>query len=80
MVEEVTALKQAERELRASEQRYRDLSADLERQVEARTAAIRAADAALRESEARYRSIFDSVVDAIYPGLFKKRGETRSTN
>ena len=66
MVEEVTALKQAERELRASEQRYRDLSADLERQVEARTAAIRAADAALRESEARYRSIFDSVVDAIY--------------
>ena len=66
MVEEVTALKQAERELRASEQRYRDLSADLERQVEARTAEIRAAQDALRESEARYRSIFDSVIDAIF--------------
>ena len=66
MVEEVTALKQAERELRASEQRYRDLSTDLERQVEARTAEIRAAQDALRESEARYRSIFDSVIDAIF--------------
>mgnify|MGYP001765292852 CR=1 FL=1 len=66
MVEEVTALKQAERELRASEQRYRDLSADLERQVAARTAEIRAAQDALRESEARYRSIFDSVIDAIF--------------
>ena len=66
MVEEVTALKQAERELRASEQRYRDLSADLERQVAARTAEIRAADTALRESEARYRTIFDSVIDAIF--------------
>ena len=66
MVEEVTALKQAERERRASEQRYRDLSADLERQVAARTAEIRAADTARRESEARYRTIFDSVVDAIF--------------
>jgi PAS domain S-box-containing protein len=66
MVEEVTALKQAERELRASEQRYRELSARLEQKVEARTAEIRAADTALRESEACYRTIFDSVIDAIF--------------
>ncbi len=66
MVEEVTALEQAEGELRASEQRYRELSTDLERQVAARTAEIRAADTALRESEARYRTIVDNVVDAIF--------------
>ncbi len=58
MVEEVTALKQAERELRASEQRYRELNAQLEQKVEARTAEIRAAHVALRESEERFRRLF----------------------
>ena len=66
MVEEVTELKQAEQKLRASEQRYRELNADLERQVAARTAEIRAAQLALGDSDARYRTIFDSVIDAIF--------------
>ena len=58
MVEEVTALKQAERQLRASEQRYRELSANLEQMVEERTAEIRAAHTALGESEERFRRLF----------------------
>ena len=65
-VEDGTALKPGEGELRASEQRYRELSAQLVRQVEARTSEVRAAQDALRDSEALYRTIFDSVIDAIF--------------
>ncbi len=65
-VEDGTVLKPGEREPCANEQRCRELSAQLIRQVEARTAEIRAAQAALRDSEARYRTIFDSVIDAIF--------------
>ena len=65
-VEDGTALKPGEGELRASEQRYRELSAQLVRQVEARTSEVRAAQDALRDSEALYRTIFDRVIDAIF--------------
>ena len=43
VVEDITAAKAAEQALRASEERYRVLSTELERQVEARTAAIQEA-------------------------------------
>lgn len=51
--------------VRESEQRLRDLSADLERQVEARTAELRAANTTLKVSEARYRAAFENSLDAI---------------
>lgn len=47
MVEEITALKQAERQLRESEKRYRELSAELELKVQERTLELRNANAEL---------------------------------
>lgn len=52
--------------LRASERRYRDLSANLEREVEARTAEVRVAYDALRQSEERYRLLADNSRDVIW--------------
>jgi len=46
-VEEITALKQAERQLRISEQRYRELSAELELKVQERTLELRNANGEL---------------------------------
>lgn len=46
-VEEITALKQAEQQLRESEQRYRELSAALELKVQERTLELRNANAEL---------------------------------
>ncbi|WP_296704632.1 PAS domain S-box protein [Thiocapsa sp. UBA6158] len=63
---DITARTRAEHQLRASEQRYRALSADLERQVQARTAEIRAASAALQASEEQYRMLFNSAADPIF--------------
>lgn len=65
VTDDITERKQSERALRASEQRYRDLSADLEHQVELRTAEVLRANAALRASEERYRLIYDQTADAI---------------
>nr|WP_170265620.1 PAS domain S-box protein [Thiohalocapsa marina] len=63
---DITQRTRAERDLRASEQRYRRLSADLERQVQARTAEIRTANAALQASEAQYRMLFNNAADPMF--------------
>ncbi|WP_170265807.1 sensor domain-containing protein [Thiohalocapsa marina] len=63
---DITERTRAEQKLRDSEQRYRALSADLERQVQARTAEIRAASAALQASEEQYRMLFNSAADPIF--------------
>lgn len=47
--EDITDLKRAERHLRESEQRYRELSAELELKVEARTAELRGLNAKLNQ-------------------------------
>ncbi len=49
VMEDITARRLADRKLRDSEQRFRDLSADLERKVVARTAEANAANAAKSE-------------------------------
>ncbi len=49
VMEDITARRAADRQLRDSERRYRDLSADLERKVVARTAEANAANAAKSE-------------------------------
>ncbi len=49
VMEDITARRQADRQLRDSEQRYRELSADLERKVVERTAEANAANAAKSE-------------------------------
>ena len=49
VMEDITARREADRQLRDSERRYRDLSADLERKVVARTAEANAANAAKSE-------------------------------
>ena len=50
---------QAEQRLRESEQRFRELNAQLECKVEARTQALRAANDALREGEEGFRTLFE---------------------
>ena len=52
-------------EVRAAQAALEAERANLEAQVQTRTAEIRAAHAALRESESRYRAIFNSVSDGI---------------
>ena len=54
-------LKAQHRERRAMEEAIRALNANLEQQVERRTADLRATNAALRESEERYRLLFDNI-------------------
>ena len=56
---DITQRKQAEQRLQESEQRFRELSAQLELKVEARTQDLQAANAALRESEEGFRILFE---------------------
>ena len=56
---DVTERRAAERELQASEARYRALTAELERRVEARTAELSAAQAELAETNRLQRAVLD---------------------
>ncbi|WP_201211314.1 diguanylate cyclase [Rhodocyclus purpureus] len=62
---DITERKENEEKIRASEQRYRELSANLEHEVDLRTAELRAASAALRQSEAKMRRMLDNIPTAI---------------
>jgi diguanylate cyclase (GGDEF)-like protein/PAS domain S-box-containing protein len=63
---DVTERKCHEDRLRESEERYRTLSADLERQVGVRTAEIRAASDALKESNQRLLTVLNAMEALIY--------------
>lgn len=62
---DITERKEDEEKIRASEQRYRELSANLEHEVDVRTAELSAASAALRQSEAKMRRMLDNIPTAI---------------
>jgi len=61
---DITERKYNEQCLRASEERYRRLTIELEHEVESRTAVIQAAHAALSDSEERFRRLFEDTRQA----------------
>jgi diguanylate cyclase (GGDEF)-like protein/PAS domain S-box-containing protein len=62
---DITERKQVELDLRESERRFRELSASLEIQVEARIAEVRTTNAALKDSEERLRLFIDRAPAAL---------------
>ena len=63
---DITGRKQTEQELRDSERSLRELTANLERDVEARTAEVRATTRALQVSEERHRLLAENALDVVW--------------